>query len=131
MNETMFEFSLEAYTFLHPLTWRAISVSVFIFLPMVLFRVALPSAATGILIASYVVGVSTWLLGATVTFYTWGWIGLVVGLLLGGLGVVPIGILAAFFSLNDPLLGLNLLFTASIVVYARSRCRRYLRNIDS
>ena len=44
---------------------------------------------------SWLVGLSTWLLGAAFTFGSFGWIGLIVGLLLFGIGVVPLGVFGA------------------------------------
>lgn len=50
-----------------------------------------------IYISSYVYGLSAWIYGLAVTLTLWGWLAVIIGVLLGGLGVVPIGILAAIF----------------------------------
>jgi len=62
---------------------------------------AIPAArgVTGVIlfISSYVYGLATWLYGLLVTLSLWGVIALIIGLLMGGVGVVPIGMLAALF----------------------------------
>jgi hypothetical protein len=54
----------------------------------------------GLLIASTVLGVITWLVGAIVTFASFGWPGLFIGVFVLGIGVVPIGIVGAVFALH-------------------------------
>lgn len=48
-------------------------------------------------ISSYVYGLETWIYGLLVTLSLWGVLAIVIGLLLGGVGVVPIGMVAAVF----------------------------------
>lgn len=48
-------------------------------------------------ISSYVYGLATWIYGLLVTLSLWGVLAIIIGLLLGGVGVVPIGMLAAVF----------------------------------
>jgi hypothetical protein len=49
-------------------------------------------------VSSYVYGLAVWVFGLAVTLVFWGWIAVIIGLLLGGVGVVPIGMLAAVFN---------------------------------
>lgn len=62
---------------------------------------AIPNArgASGILIyiSSYIYGLGTWIFGLAVTLTLWGWVAVLIGVLMGGIGVVPIGMLAAIF----------------------------------
>ncbi|MCA9350352.1 hypothetical protein KC874_01525 [Candidatus Saccharibacteria bacterium] len=51
-----------------------------------------------IYVSSYVYGLGTWIFGLAVTLALWGWLAVIIGLLLGGVGVVPIGMLAAMFN---------------------------------
>jgi len=51
-----------------------------------------------IYVSSYVYGLGTWIFGLAVTLALWGWLAVIIGLLLGGVGVVPIGMLAAIFN---------------------------------
>ncbi|MDZ7744817.1 MAG: hypothetical protein U5K77_03635 [Candidatus Saccharibacteria bacterium] len=48
-----------------------------------------------IFISSYVYGLNAWIFGLAVTLALWGWIAVIIGLFLGGVGVVPIGMLAS------------------------------------
>ena len=48
-------------------------------------------------ISSYVFGLATWIYGLAVTLSLWGFLAVIIGLFLGGVGVVPIGMLAAIF----------------------------------
>ena len=51
-----------------------------------------------IYVSSYVYGLSAWIYGLAVTLALWGWVAVIIGLFLGGVGVVPIGMLAAIFN---------------------------------
>ena len=59
---------------------------------LVLFHKTRAYGGVALWLFSWLVGLSTWLLGAAFTF---GWIGLIVGLLLFGIGVVPLGVFGA------------------------------------
>ena len=61
---------------------------------------------------SWLVGLSTWLLGAAFTFGSFGWIGLIVGLLLFGIGVVPLGVFGAVWQGEPSFAGLLLAMAA-------------------
>ena len=114
MNEAITRFSVDIYTFLLPIAWIGVGIVVVILLPMAIFRATRSAAGTGIFFSSYIFGLTTWFLGAAVTFVTWGWVGLLIGLLFFGVGVVPIGILAAFISLKLPSLGFSLIVMSLI-----------------
>lgn len=119
MNEAIVAFCVKAYIFLIPLSWIWVAIVVFVLLPMALFKAKRQAAGTYMHFASYVFGLTTWFLGATVTFVTWGWVGLIIGLIIAGVGVVPIGILAAFISLKEPTLGFTLIVMTVIVFATR------------
>lgn len=69
---------------------------------IILLVAIIPSArgVAGIIIyvSSYVYGLATWIYGLAVTLALWGWIAVIIGIMLGGVGVVPIGMLAAIFN---------------------------------
>lgn len=44
---------------------------------------------------SYLLGLALWLLSAVIVHDIWGWTGFIIGLCLGGIGVVPLSLLAA------------------------------------
>lgn len=119
MNHAIAEFCVKVYSFLLPISWVGIAIVVLILLPLSAFKATRGFAGICIFFSSYLFGITTWFLGATVTFATWGWLGLIIGLLLAGVGVVPIGILAAFISLGSPSLGFSLIAMVVIVFAAR------------
>lgn len=51
-----------------------------------------------ILSSSFAYGLAAWIYGLAVTLSLWGWIAVIIGVFLGGIGVVPIGMLAAVFN---------------------------------
>lgn len=119
MNQAISEFCIKVYSFLLPISWLAVAVVIVVLLPLAIFKKTRGVSGLGIYIASYLFGATTWFLGATVTFVTWGWVGLVIGLVIAGVGVVPIGILAAFISLKEPTLGFSILAMVAITLGSR------------
>lgn len=55
---------------------------------------------------SFLLGAATWFYGAAVSFASFGWIGLFLGLFLAGVGVVPLGIIGGFVVDSGVALGL-------------------------
>ena len=64
-------------------------------LPIAQARVSKVGLSCAFLASSYLLGMTTWLLGVLLTLHYWGMMGLVIGLCLGIVGVVPLGIVAA------------------------------------
>lgn len=111
--------TLSAYAFLLPIAWVALALVVFVLVPLAVWSRTRAAAGIGLFIASYVFGATTWFLGAGVSFASFGWFGLVVGLMIMGIGVVPIGIAGAYFSLNSGEMALSLLVMACITFGTR------------
>jgi hypothetical protein len=81
-------------TFVRASGWT-FAISLVLLLPLsALSRTRVP-AACGIYLASYLFGITLWMEGLLNTLDIWGGIGVFIGLFLLGLGVVPIGLLAA------------------------------------
>ncbi len=70
-------------------------VSIFILLPLSIFRKTRFFSGQSLLVASYVIGFSTWMWSFLLVYSAWGFWGLIVGLFLLGVGVVPVAMLAA------------------------------------
>ena len=119
MREWIVEKAITIYTFLLPFSWLAFAIAVVILLPLAIWRKTRPTAGAGLLVVSYVFGATTWFLGAAVTFGSFGWFGLILGLFILGLGVVPLGIIGAFFSLGINGLGWSLCVMLVITLMAR------------
>ena len=75
----------------------ATAILFLILLPLSLIRKARGFAAVAILLISYVFGITVWMEGLLITLSTWGVGAVIFGLLFAGVGVVPIGMLAALF----------------------------------
>ena len=65
---------------------------------------------------SLVIGLSTWVLGVAFTFGAFGWIGLVIGLMLCGVGVVPVGCIGAVWHGEPSIAWLLLAMAVSTIV---------------
>jgi hypothetical protein len=119
MREWIIQNTIATYIFLLPLSFIALAIAVLILLPLAIWRKTRPAAGIGFFVVSYVFGATTWFLGATVTFGSFGWIGLIFGLFILGIGVVPLGIIGAFFSLGISELGWSLCVMLVITLAAR------------
>lgn len=62
------------------------------------FRKTRGVTAMALLYSSFLFGITTWLTGLFLTYMFWGIIGVIVGLFIVGIGVVPIGALACLFN---------------------------------
>jgi hypothetical protein len=74
------------------------AIALLVLLPLSFLQPSRPFAAGAILIASYVFGATVWIDALLVTKVLWGTAAVVVGLLIAGVGIVPVGILAALFN---------------------------------
>ena len=89
-----------AFTIAPFINWLA---GILFIINLILLLFALVPKARGVVgliiyISSYVYGLSAWIFGLAVTLALWGWIAVIIGIFLGGVGVVPIGMLAAIFN---------------------------------
>ena len=114
MREWVMEIAVKAYTFTLPFYELALAVAIFVLLPLTIWRKTRGAVGAGLLITSYIFGLTTWLLSAAVTFGSFGWFGLIIGLLFLGVGVVPLAIIGAIFKLDNG--GLALVLFVMVVV---------------
>lgn len=119
MRDWIAETAINAYSFLLPLSQIAVVVALFVLLPLALWRKTRGGAGVALHYVSYLFGLTTWLLGAAVTFTSFGWVGLIIGLFIAGVGVVPFGIIGAFFILNINSLGISLILMLAITYATR------------
>jgi amino acid transporter len=104
--------SERVYPWLVILTTIALLVVILVLLPLAIFRRTRAFAGGGIYLASYVFGLTLWAWSLLISYTIWGVTGIVIGLLLGGIGVVPIAILATLFHGMWSMVGQLLLVTA-------------------
>jgi hypothetical protein len=75
-----------------------VTVMCIVFLPpLALFRKTRVVPAYGLYVASFVFGVCVWVYGFMVTYEIWDGVGVLIGLMLGIVGIVPLGIIAALW----------------------------------
>jgi hypothetical protein len=86
--------------------------------PLAMLRPTRPWAGLGLSIASYIFGITGWFMGLIWTWILWGSWAVIIGLLVLGVGCVPIALLATLFKGMWPELGMLLL-----IVIATFGCR--------
>lgn len=89
MQETAVRWCLQPYSGILPLAQDWFLVAIFVIGPLCAFRKTRHEAGVWLVIISYTVGITTWLLGATATFAWINWWGFLIGVLLFGVGVGP------------------------------------------
>jgi hypothetical protein len=89
--------SLEAFFYINWVSQIALLLSIFIFLPLALFRSTRMASAFGLMAASYAFGACVWIFGLIVTWDYWGILAVFLGMVVAGVGVVPLGMIAAAF----------------------------------
>ena len=67
----------------------------FVLLPLAIFKTTRTFAATGFAVAAMVMAIYVWLFSVLVVYQFWGFVGLVAGIVLGVVGIVPLGLVAA------------------------------------
>ncbi len=87
----------KVYPILIVLFLIALIVTVFILLPLAIFRKTRGFAGVGIYVASYVYGLTVWVWSLLLTYTLWGGFGVVIGILMGGVGIIPLSVVACLF----------------------------------
>ena len=109
-----------------------VAVGLFVFnvvvcLPMALFKKTKEFSGKALFLSSYIYGALLWLACLVITFKLWGWFGIVVGLLLLGIGLVPIAIVATIIGGLWGVL-LNIIILLVVIWLARMIGLSFLRN---
>lgn len=105
-------------------SWIVFAINLFILLPLGLFRKTGIVGGMGMYISSYVFGLTLWFLGLLLTYFTWGFFGIFIGLVLGGVGVVPVAMLAML--LNGEFFTLVVLIMLTILTFGARALGIYL-----
>jgi MFS family permease len=74
-----------------------LAISIFILGPLAVIQRTRGFSAAGLLIASYVFGACLWITSLLLTYELWGTIAVVIGLVILGIGIVPVALLASLF----------------------------------
>jgi hypothetical protein len=92
-----------------PATEIAFAFCILILLPMCIFRKTRPWAGIGFYFSSFVFGIGLWFFSALVCEEIWGMKALIFGLVLAGVGVLPVAFAATLFTASWSIL-LSLVF---------------------
>jgi hypothetical protein len=85
------------YPWLERISEYGLAVSVLGLLPLAAFKETRGHAGVGLFIASFVFGATLWVWSLLLTYELWGGVALFVGLIIAGVGVLPIAMLATAF----------------------------------
>lgn len=106
--------------FVNVLSSIALFLTILILLPLSFFKKTMSFSGSMLLIASYVFGLAAWLKGFLWAYNLWGVIGVLIGVFLFGVGVVPVGALALLLhGMWGPF------FTLLLTVGTMYACRTY------
>ena len=119
MREWIATTTFGLYQTLLPAAWIALALVVCVLLPLAAWRKTRSFAGMALFLVSWLFGITTWLLGAAISFSAFGWLGLIIGLVFAGIGVVPLGIVGAFFKMGVPGIGVGLLVMLAITLISR------------
>jgi hypothetical protein len=93
----------------------AFIICAFVLLPCAFFRATQKVSVYGLYISSVIFGASTWIFGFLATLQYWGVIGVFVGVIMGVVGIVPLGMLASAF--HSDWLGVGQLALGLVLTY--------------
>jgi len=86
--------SVKILPWLSPVMWLVLILDIFFFLPLSALRKRKGISSIGFVISSYVYGTTLWLWGLLLTYVLWGGVAVVIGLVIAGIGVVPMAMIA-------------------------------------
>ena len=86
------------YTWISNIQFVVFFIDLIILIPLSFFRKARRFSGTVIMYSSYLFGLQLWLSGLMVTLQIWGVWAAIIGLLLLGVGVIPIALIATLFN---------------------------------
>lgn len=81
-----------------------LGVCLLVLLPMCIFRKTRPFAGVGFYFGSYLFGLTLWVFSCLVCYLLWGYRALLFGLVLAGVGVLPVALVASVFTAHWSLL---------------------------
>jgi len=77
--------------------WWILGATVVIALPLSISKKMRGGVAVAIMLSSFVYGLIAWLTAIVITYTYWGIVGVIMGLFLAIVGIVPVGLLASAF----------------------------------
>ncbi len=74
--------------------WFVFALDILIILPLGIFKKTKGASAIGLVVSSYIYGLTLWFWALLLTYIIWGAVAVFIGLFIAGVGVVPIAMLA-------------------------------------
>ncbi len=74
--------------------WFVFALDILIILPLGIFKKTKGASAIGLVVSSYIYGLTLWFWALLLTYIIWGAVAVFSGLFIAGVGVVPIAMLA-------------------------------------
>ena len=74
--------------------WLVFALDILIILPLGIFKKTKGASAIGLVVSSYVYGLTLWFWALLLTYIIWGVVAVFIGLFIAGVGVDPIAMLA-------------------------------------
>jgi hypothetical protein len=102
------------------LSYIWIALNLLIFLPAGYFLKNKEVSGKSLLFSSFFLGITLWSWCLVLTFKTFGWFGVLIGVILLGIGIIPAGILAAIITQQFNVLLILLLIGVSIVIFRKA-----------
>lgn len=84
----------KVFPWLSIIMWLVFAIDLLIILPLGLFKKTKGASAIGLVVSSYVYGITLWFWALLLTYFIWGTVAVIIGLFIVGVGVVPIAMLA-------------------------------------
>jgi len=86
--------STKVLPWLSVVMWLVFALDILIILPLGIFKKTKGASAIGLIVSSYVYGLTLWFWAFLLTYIIWGAVAVFIGLFVAGVGVVPIAMLA-------------------------------------
>ena len=86
--------SVTVLPWLYLVMWVVFALDILIILPLGIFKKTKGASAIGLVVSSYVYGLTLWFWALLLTYVIWGAVAVFIGLFIAGVGVVPIAMLA-------------------------------------
>ena len=83
------------YPILETIAAIFIIISLFIFIPLAFFKKTRMISIYGFIISAFIFAINVWVFSLLTTYFYWGIFGVVVGIMLGGIGEIPIAAIAS------------------------------------
>ncbi len=97
-TDTIIFFVASVYTIIQDYGFYIFTFLIIVLLPLSFINRIKLGVGYAILIISYYFGVLLWMLSLLVTYNIWGIVALIIGLLIMGIGILPIAIIASIFN---------------------------------